>query len=157
MGYKNQLDNIVSFFIINLGEKMIFNFNKKIYGFECDVYGHLNNANYLHIYESARAEALQEMDMSILKLKELGISLFVVRIEIDYKIGVELEDKIKVQTMIIENSRLSALWYQEIYNSKNELCNKALVKGVYVSKGKPFRINKELCASFDKFIETGKR
>ncbi|MCK9330147.1 MAG: thioesterase family protein [Candidatus Cloacimonetes bacterium] len=132
---------------------MIFKFIKKIYGFECDIYGHLNNANYLQIYESARAEALSEMDMSISRLRELNISLYVIRVEIDYKKGIELEDTIMVLTKITENTRLSAFWYQEIYNSKGELCSKVLVKGVYVKDGKPYRIDKELCAYFDKFVE----
>ena len=132
---------------------MIFNFSKKVYGYECDVYGHLNNANYLQVLEAARAEALTEMDMPIAKLKELGIMLFVVKIEIEYKKGVELEDKVCVKSKVLKHNRLTALWFQEIYNSKNELCSSALVTGAYVSNGKPTRISRDLCAYFDKFVE----
>ena len=132
---------------------MIFDFTKKIYGYECDVYGHLNNAVYLQLYEAARAEALISMEMPVARLKEQGIMLFLIKVEIEYKKGVELEDTVTIKTMITKNDRLKALWYQEIYNSKGELCSFANITGVYVSDGKPTRIDKELCSYFDGFVE----
>lgn len=131
---------------------MVFNFTKTIYGYECDVYGHLNNANYLQIYEAARAEALNDMGMSIKKLKELNISLYVIKVEIEYKKGVELGENLTVKTSVVQHNRLSGLWRQEMYNSSGELCSFANVTGVYVSNGKPVRISKELCSFFDKFV-----
>jgi len=132
---------------------MLFEFKKKIYGFECDVYGHLNNAIYLQLYEAARAEALISMAMPVAKLRELEVMLFLVKVEIVYKKGIELEDTIIVKSMIKYNDRLKAIWYQEIYNSKNDLCSYATITGVYVSHGKPVRVSKELCAFFDKFVQ----
>ena len=133
---------------------MIFEFKKKIYGFECDVYGHLNNANYLQIYESARAEALNDMGMPVAKLREMNIMLYLVKVEITYKKGVALEDTVKVLSKVIENDRSKAIWSQEIYDSTGELCSIAKITGVYVSNGKPTRIDKSLCEFFDKFIQT---
>ena len=132
---------------------MIFKYKKKIYGFECDVYGHLNNAIYLQLYEAARAEALIEMEMPVAKLRELGIMLFLIKVEIEYKKGVELEDTVTVKSKIKSNDRLKAVWYQEIYSSRGDLCSIAVITGVYVSGGKPIRISRELCAFFDKFVE----
>jgi YbgC/YbaW family acyl-CoA thioester hydrolase len=132
---------------------MVFNFSKKIYGYECDTYGHLNNAIYLQLYEAARAEALMTMNMPVAKLKELNIMLFLVKVELEYKKGIELEDTITIKTCIRQNNRLKAVWYQEIFNSKGELCSTATVTGVYVSNGKPTRVNSELCEYFDGFVE----
>ncbi len=133
---------------------MVFKFKKKIYGFECDVYGHLNNANYLQIYESARAEALEEAGMPIRKLKETGYLIFLIKVEIEYKKGIQLEDIITVHSSVIENNRLGSLWVQKIYNSAGELCNIVYVRGVYVKDNKPSRISQELKVFFDKFLET---
>jgi len=132
---------------------MIFSFEKKIYGFDCDVYGHLNNANYLQIYEAARAEALNSMGMPIAKLKEMNIMLFLIRVEIEYKKGIELEDTVTVKSSIIEHNKLKSIWKQEVYNSQGQLCSTALVTGVYVTEGKPVRIGNELFEYFDKYVE----
>ena len=132
---------------------MVFKFSKKVYGFECDVYGHLNNANYLMIYESARAEALNDMDMPIAKLKDLGHMIYLVKVEIEYVKAIQLEEIVAVHTKIKQHNRLTTTWQQEIFNPQGELCNSALVTGVYISNGKPTRISKELCEYFDKFVE----
>jgi YbgC/YbaW family acyl-CoA thioester hydrolase len=132
---------------------MIFIFKNKIYGFDCDTYGHLNNSNYLKIYEAARAEALNEMNMPIAKLKSMNIMLYLVRVEIDFKRGIELEEIVTVKSSIIEHTKLKSIWKQEIYNSQNVLCSSALVTGVYVSSGKPVRISSDLYDFFDKYIE----
>jgi len=44
---------------------MIANFRKRIYGYECDLYGHLHNTNYLNILEAARSEALVDVGMPV--------------------------------------------------------------------------------------------
>ena len=131
---------------------MTFTLNTKIYGYQCDVYGHLNNANYLQLYEAARAEALTEMELPVAKLLQIGIMLFIIKIEIEYKKAVELEDNITIKSKIIHNDRLKAIWEQEIYNSAGERCSTAKVTGVYVTDGKPTRISKEMQNFFEKYV-----
>ena len=132
---------------------MIFTHKKKIYGYECDVYGHLNNAIYLQIFEAARCEALKEVDMPLSKLKDDGIMMFVVRAEVDYKKGIMLDDEILVKSRIYKHDRLCVFWLQEIVNSAEELCSSAIIKIVYVKDYRPSRISKELFEFFDKFSE----
>ncbi|MCL1827705.1 MAG: acyl-CoA thioesterase [Candidatus Cloacimonetes bacterium] len=132
---------------------MIFEYKKKVYGYECDVYGHLNNAIYLQIYEAARAEALSSMSMPVAKLLEQNVMLYLVKVEIIYKKGVGLEDTVTVKSHVSQNDRLKAIWQQEMHNSSGELCSTATITGVYVSNGKPYRISPELCVFFDKFVE----
>jgi len=69
---------------------MVFTYTKKIYGYECDIYGHMNNAIYLQLLESARSEALIDMDMPLSRLKEMGIQFFVYRVEMDYLKSLDL-------------------------------------------------------------------
>jgi len=132
---------------------MVFEFTKKIYGYECDVYGHLNNANYLAVYEAARVEALLEMGMPIKKLLEKGYMLYLVKVELDYKKSIELEEIIKIKSRVIEHNRIKAVWDQRIYDSKGNLCNIGIITGVYVSNGKTTRIDGELCTFFDSFVD----
>ena len=132
---------------------MIFTYKKKIYGYECDVYGHLNNAIYLQIFEAARCEALKEVNMPLSRLKDDGIMMFVVRAEVDYKKGIILDEEIEVKSRINKHDRLSVFWLQEIFNSKGELCSSAMIKIVYVKDYKPSRISKELFDLFDKYCD----
>ena len=128
-------------------------YNRKIFGYECDIYGHLNNANYLHLYEEARADALEDMDMSIGKLNEEGIRIYISEINLTFKIGLPVGERVVVDTRMVKANRAISVWKQEIFNAAGELCNIAIVKGVFIREGKPFRISKELFEEYKKYIQ----
>jgi YbgC/YbaW family acyl-CoA thioester hydrolase len=122
---------------------MVFTFQKRIYGYECDAYGHLNNASYLQLLEAARSEALLAMNLSIEALREKDIHIYLTRFEIDYLRGIPLEEIVTVKTWIAEGNRLRAVWIQEVYNAEQKLCCRANVFGAFVRQGKPARISPE--------------
>ena len=128
-------------------------YNRKIYGYECDIYGHLNNANYLHLYEEARADALEEMDMSVGKLSEEGVHIYLSEINLNFKIGLPVGEKVIIDTRMIKATRATSIWKQEIFNDAGELCNTAIVRGVFIKDGKPFRISKELFEDYKKYLQ----
>jgi YbgC/YbaW family acyl-CoA thioester hydrolase len=132
---------------------MDFNYTKRIYGYECDIYGHLNNANYLPILEAARSEALQVIEMPIQKLLELDWLMLVRKVEMEFLKSVELEDMIEVRSQIVEMNKLRSTWHQEIYNSKGELCFTARLGIVHVHEGKPARVPDEIFSHFLRFIQ----
>jgi YbgC/YbaW family acyl-CoA thioester hydrolase len=119
-------------------------YKRKIFGYECDVYGHLNNANYLHVYEEARADALEQMDISVEKFLSMNFQIYVTEISVQYKKGIPMGTKIKIETKLKKSNRVSSVWVQEIYDESGDLCSTAEVKGVFVSNGKPKRIDKKL-------------
>ncbi len=127
-------------------------YRRKIFGYECDIYGHLNNANYLHLYEEARADALEEMDMSIGNLSEEGIHIYLSEITLNFKLGLPVGEKVIINTRMIKATRATSIWKQEIFNNANELCNTAIIRGVFIKNGKPFRISKELFEEYKKHI-----
>ena len=128
-------------------------YNRKIFGYECDIYGHLNNANYLHLYEEARADALEEMDMSVGKLSEEGVHIYLSEINLTFKIGLPVGEKVVIDTRMIKATRATSIWKQEIFNKLGELCNIAIVRGVFIKNGKPFRISKELFEDYKRHIQ----
>lgn len=132
---------------------MQFTFKKRIYGFECDIYGHLNNANYLTLLESARSEALQEMGMPIQKLLDIQWHMYILRFEMDYIKALQLEDVVEVRSKVTTLSRVKSTWQQEIYNSKGELCFKAIPTVVFAHNGKPARLIPEIMSVFAKYLE----
>ena len=105
-------------------------YKRRIFGFECDIYGHLNNANYLHLYEEARSVVLEKLGFSIKNLKEIGIHIYLININLKFKKAIEIEDRITIKTTLRKHSRVKAVWIQKIYNSENKLCNIASSKNV---------------------------
>jgi len=132
---------------------MIFSFKKKIYGYECDIYGHMNNAAYLQMLEAARSDALVEMEMPIAKLMQMDIQLFVLHYELDYLKALDLEDTVTVKSWFYEVNRLKGFWKQEVYNSANELCFVAHFTVVHASKGKAKRLSPDVFQHFEQFLE----
>lgn len=134
---------------------MSFSFKKRIYGYECDIYGHLNNANYLPILEAARSEALQEMGMPIQKLLDLQWHLYVYRFEIDYIKAIQLEDIIEVRSKVLTLNKVKSTWQQEIYDSRGELCFRSVMTAVFAHKGKPARLIPEIYDVFARYLDKG--
>ncbi len=122
----------------------MFMHQRKIYGFECDIYGHLNNAAYQQIYEEARSEALDELGCSVADFKKLGIDLYLTRIELLFKKEIRLGSVITIKTMIKNSNRVRFTWQQKITDENGTLCNSAEISGAYVRNGKPTRITPDL-------------
>ncbi len=133
---------------------MVFEFRKRIYGFECDIYGHLNNANYLQLLESARSEAMIEMGMSVARMRELDLQVFIRSFTLDYRLAVEHEDLITIKSWFDEMNRIKSYWGQQIYNSRGELCFEARMIGVFASGGKAQRLPQEVFEWFLAYLET---
>lgn len=123
---------------------MVYEYRAKIYGYDCDIYGHLNNANYQNIYEAARSEMLDELGLPLSLLLSEGIHIYVRKITIEYLKGVTFGSEVTVRSRIGSLSRVKSVWYQEIYSSEDDLLNKAMVEGVFTKNGKPFRIPAEM-------------
>ncbi|MCD4651561.1 MAG: acyl-CoA thioesterase [Candidatus Cloacimonetes bacterium] len=131
---------------------MPFVHKRRIYGFDCDVYGHLNNANYMHLYEEARANVLMEIGYPISKLLEMQIEIYIIDFHLRYIKPVLLEEVISIETTITMMNRLHWTWQQQMKNSANEVCNTAVLSGVFGYKGKPKRIPIKVVDEFMKYI-----
>lgn len=123
-------------------------YQRKIFGYECDVYGHLNNANYLHLFEEARSDALEQVGFPVRMFREMGIHIYLTTANIKFKKGVELEDTVTIVSKYEKFNRLMSTWNQIIYNSKDEVCAVAEIKGAFIKDGKPHRISSEMLEVF---------
>jgi len=130
---------------------MVHEYRRRIFGYECDIYGHLNNANYLHLYEEARSVFLEDNEMSVRKLQELGISIYITRVKIDFIKGISLESECLIRSWIVSGNRLRGLWQQEI-EVNGEICSRINVEGVYAKNGKPKRLPREVYEKFSQLM-----
>ncbi len=117
----------------------VFKTQLKVRSYECDVYGHVNNAVYLQYCELARVEFLEQIGFNLQTLKEQGFLLPIVRIEIDYKRPLYMNEEVEVTVEWIKRGRSSAVFEQKIIKKRtNQLAARALVTWVSTDlKGRP--------------------
>jgi YbgC/YbaW family acyl-CoA thioester hydrolase len=104
----------------------------KVRSYECDSFGHVNNAVYLNYLECGRMAVLERAGFTLARLKELGVFIVVRRIEIDYKAPAREGETLVVRTRLQEHHKMKGVFYQEILNaSKGALIARAQVAWVF--------------------------
>lgn len=114
----------------------------KVRTFECDFYGHVNNAIYLNYLEFARMELLEKKGLTLTRLKEMGFMLVIRRIEIWFKSPALAQEQLAIRTSVKEYRRASGTFHQRIVRlSDQKLIAEADVNWVVVNpQGKPVAI-----------------
>jgi len=111
--------------------------------YECDSYGHVNNANYLNYLEYARYEYLRDIGFDFLKSIQDGYGLYIARIEIDYKMPAFTDDELLIKTKPVKMGAVSGTLAQQIWR-ENDLLIEAKVSWAFVdSNGKPTKLPPE--------------
>ncbi len=130
----------------------MFKTTLKVRTYECDSYGHVNNATFLNYCEVARVELLEKMGYDLADLKKAGFLLVIVKIEMEYKKPAYANEELEVSVNWIECGKTSAVFEQEIYNRKNnELIARAKIIWVATDlTGKPIVIPDVLLDSYQK-------
>ena len=127
----------------------------KVRTYECDSYGHVNNANYLNYLEYARYEMLKAVNFDYFGMIKAGYGVYVARIEIDYKRPAVVDDELLIISKAIKKGAVSGVIAQEIRRCNadsakdsggetGELLAQAKVTWAFVdSKGMPTKIPPE--------------
>jgi acyl-CoA thioester hydrolase len=111
--------------------------------YECDSYGHVNNANYLNYLEFARYELLKDVGFNYITAIKAGFGVYVARIEIDYKRPAVTDDELIIKSWPIKKGAVSGIIAQEIWRAE-ELLVEAKVTWAFVdSDGVPTKIPPE--------------
>lgn len=122
--------------------KEIFESQLKVRTYECDSYGHVNNATYLNYLEFARMEALENRNLDLKKLKELGFLVLIRRVEIDYLYPASMGDVIVIKTYVHNHRRTSGIFAQDIIREADKkIIANAKVTWVFTNlQGRPIAI-----------------
>jgi acyl-CoA thioester hydrolase len=86
----------------------------KVRDYECDIQGIVNNAIYQNYLEHARHEFLLSKGLSFAELTAQGITVVVVRAELDYKQSLRSGDEFTVSVCPKRQGRLKLIFEQEI-------------------------------------------
>ena len=116
--------------------------------YECDSYGHVNNAVYLNYLEYARHVYIHDIGIPLVELRAAGFAILVARVEIDYRRPALTDDELRILTVPIRKGRVGGILSQRIVRCSDDmLVAEAEVTWVCVdAKGRPAR----LPAAFDK-------
>ena len=119
---------------------MICKCSLRVRTYECDNYGHVNNANYLNYLEFARYEFLRDVGFDYLAMLKEGYGVYVARIEIDYKSPAFPDEELLIKSWPTKKGAVSGVIAQEIWRG-NDLLVTAKVTWAFVdSKGMPVKI-----------------
>ncbi len=114
----------------------------KVRPFECDFYGHVNNAIYLNYLEFARMELLEQKGLTLNRMKEAGVMLVIRKIAIEYKVPAISGDIIEIRSQLRSYRNTGGVFHQQIVRQKDEkLLAEADVEWVTVNRdGRPIRV-----------------
>jgi YbgC/YbaW family acyl-CoA thioester hydrolase len=98
----------------------IFESRHKVRSYECDSYGHVNNATYLNFLEFARMEALEAKSLTLDKFKKSGFLVLIRRVEIDYKYPATMGDILLIKTFVSDHRRTSGTFTQQIIREQDK-------------------------------------
>jgi acyl-CoA thioester hydrolase len=125
-------------------ERIIFEWNARVYFEDTDSGGVVYHANYLKFMERARTEWLRNLGLNQIKLKQEKKVMFVVRkIDIQYKIPARFNDKLLIQTNCVKTTDYSIMLKQNILRDK-QIITEGKVEIVCINSDlfKPVRIPK---------------
>jgi acyl-CoA thioester hydrolase len=111
--------------------------------YECDSYGHVNNANYLNYLEFARYEFLRAIGFDYPGAVKAGYGVYIARIEIDYKKPAVTDDALVIRSWPVKTGAVSGVIAQKITCGDDTIAE-AKVTWAFVSvSGSPVKIPPE--------------
>lgn len=130
-------------------------FNEKIYTYQIDFVGHVNNIVYVQWLENARVRLTEAMGLSIADLaKKEGILPIITETHIEYKIPFFLSDTLTIEVWIGCLRNASADFRFHFTNQKGELCSVAWQKVLFIDRAtqRPSRKIAAYRENFERFL-----
>lgn len=134
-------------------QKLIF--NEKIYTYQIDFVGHVNNIIYIQWLENGRVRMLEAMGFPAHELAHHdGIMPVLTETKITYRRPLFLKNTPIIEMWISKLNNASAIMEFRILNEKGELCAEAQQKGLFIDRitQRPARISVAHRAGFEKFL-----
>jgi acyl-CoA thioester hydrolase len=119
--------------------------------YECDAYGHLNNANYLRYMQETAMDASAAAGYDLARYEEIGHHWLIRETDIEYLRPLRYNEQVEVQTWVSDFQRVrSRRSYRFHLAGTGELVARAETDWVYLDNhtGKPASIPQEMAAAF---------
>jgi acyl-CoA thioester hydrolase len=117
--------------------------------YECDAYGHLNNAQYLRYMQETAFDASEEAGYDMEYYERRGQHWLIRNTEIEYLSALHYNDLIQVKTWVADFRRSTSRRMYEFHRDE-ELVARAYTDWVYLDQviGRPARIPAEMIQAF---------
>ncbi|MEJ2551002.1 MAG: thioesterase [Anaerolineales bacterium] len=103
--------------------------------YECDAYGHLNNANYLRYMQEAAFQASADVGLDYATYRKMGKLWLIRESEIEYLRPIRADDEIEVHTWVIDVRRvISRRAYQFIDPESDEILARGYSDWVFIER-----------------------
>ncbi len=83
-----------------------------------DTFGHVNNAEYLKLYEEARWEIITAGGYGMKEIKERGIGPVLLEVTLKFKKELKLRQRIRIETEIVEQNAKIFKIFQKMINTE---------------------------------------
>ena len=108
--------------------------------YECDSYGHVNNANYLNYLEYARYQFLKSVDFDFPASVKAGYGVYIAKVVIEYKKSAITEDELLIRSWPIKKGAVSGVIAQRILRGEDIIAEAEVTWAFVDSKGTQTRI-----------------
>ncbi len=115
----------------------------RVRSYECDGYGHVNNANYLHYLEVARGEYLEAVGLDYKAMTARGYGLYVAKVCIEYRSPAFNEENLEISSESVKSGRVSGTMRQIIRRGGQVLARADVDWGFVGPDGRPTRMPAE--------------
>lgn len=119
---------------------MIHTCTLRVRTYECDPYGHVNNAVYLHYLEYARYEYLRSVGFDYPGAIASGYGLYVAKVEIEYKKPALPDDELAIQSWPLKKGAVSGVMGQHILRGEELLASAKVTWAFVDTRGLPTKI-----------------
>lgn len=96
-----------------------------------DVYGHVNNAAYLTLFEEARWEMITKKGYGLKKIMETGIGPVILEIKMRFLKELRVRDQVNIQTQMVSYDKKIGLLKQQMVRGEEICCTAEFVLGLF--------------------------
>jgi acyl-CoA thioester hydrolase len=111
--------------------------------YECDSYGHVNNANYLNYLEYARYQLLKDVGFDYPAAIRAGYGVYVAKIIIEYKKPALAEDELLIRSWPVKKGAVSGVIAQRILRGEDLIAEAEVTWAFVDSRGVPVKVPPE--------------
>ena len=116
--------------------RKVFEIEMKVRDYECDAQGIVNNANYLHYFETTRHEFMESLGYSFAESHRQGIDPVVARADLQYKNSLA-GGEVFLSQLSVKRSGVKIIFYQTIFRKNDHaLCCQGQIEAVVLINGK---------------------
>jgi acyl-CoA thioester hydrolase len=108
--------------------------------YECDAYGHVNNAVYLNYLEFARHAYLRDNGVDMQEVRAAGYGLLVARVAIEYRRPALTDDQLTILTRDLRKTRIGGVLAQRIVRGEETMAEAEVTWVCVDARGRPARL-----------------